>query len=880
MARKRHSLLNRLFSFLRQSKQLLASTNRRLSWTLLFLLAFIVTLLPSTPVFTNSVLPSAIQTFGVANAQNPGVAALLQKGIELCQAEKFAEAVVVLQQAAELAQADTIAKGTALNYLSAAYQKLGGWAEAEQAISNSLSLLQTLKQRGGSEVVLAYAQALNTQGQLNFSLGKPEQALKIWEQATVTYAQVKDDSGQIISLINQAQALQALGLYKKALDTLIDVNQLLLPQPNSIAKAVGLRSLGNALQTVGDTEKSQEVLKTSLKISEDLKADQATAETLISLGNTTLDPAQARDYYQRAVTIATSPTTRVQAQLNHFNRLLSDEQAKDAEALVPQLKTEIATIPPSRLAVYARLNFANSLMRAEREGVTLLPSNEIAQLISTGVKQAQTLDDQRAESYGLGTLGYLYEQNKQWKEAQSLTQKALLLSQAIKAEDISYRWQWQSGRIFKAVNNPEGAIAAYQESVSTLKALRNDLVSINADAQFSFRESVEPVYRELVDLLLKPGKVEPSQENLKQARNVIESLQLAELENFFRQACLEGNPVQIDQVDQSAAVIYPIILPKRLEVIVSLPQQPLRHYSTDVDQVEVEDVLLGLVDNLFDPKTQDFLPQSQQVYKWLIPADLEKELAQSKVETLTFVLDGVMRNVPMSVLHDGQKFLIEKYGVALTPGLQLLDVRPLSKERLTALIGALTEARQGLPALPGVAVEVNQIKDKVNNELLLDPKFTKQALTTQLKAFSGPIVHLATHGEFSSDAKKTFILTWDDRIDINELSSLIKNRSSGQQGAIELLVLSACKTAQGDDRAALGLAGVAVRAGARSTIGSLWYVNDEATSTVMADFYKELATGSVSKAEALRRAQRTLLGKSGYQHPFFWAPYILVGNWL
>jgi CHAT domain-containing protein len=142
------------------------------------------------------------------------------------------------------------------------------------------------------------------------------------------------------------------------------------------------------------------------------------------------------------------------------------------------------------------------------------------------------------------------------------------------------------------------------------------------------------------------------------------------------------------------------------------------------------------------------------------------------------------------------------------------------------------------------------------------------------------VVHLATHGQFSSKAEDTFILTWDDRINIKQLNNVLKTRDRRESSIIELLVLSACQTAVGDKRAALGLAGMAVRAGARSTLASLWSINDAATASFMIKFYQNLADNKVTKAEALRRAQLALLQNPEYRHPYFWAPFILVGNWL
>jgi CHAT domain-containing protein len=142
------------------------------------------------------------------------------------------------------------------------------------------------------------------------------------------------------------------------------------------------------------------------------------------------------------------------------------------------------------------------------------------------------------------------------------------------------------------------------------------------------------------------------------------------------------------------------------------------------------------------------------------------------------------------------------------------------------------------------------------------------------------VVHLATHGQFSSQADDTFILTWDNRLNAKELDTLLRVTDQSRPNAIELLVLSACQTATGDKRAALGLAGVAVRAGARSTLASLWSIDDKSSALLMSQFYRELVRTEVTKAEALRLAQLSLLQNPRYQHPRYWAPFVLVGNWL
>jgi CHAT domain-containing protein len=234
----------------------------------------------------------------------------------------------------------------------------------------------------------------------------------------------------------------------------------------------------------------------------------------------------------------------------------------------------------------------------------------------------------------------------------------------------------------------------------------------------------------------------------------------------------------------------------------------------------------------------------------------------------------------MAVLHNGKEYLIEKYGISVTPGLELLEPQPLERARIEVLKAGLSEARQGFAALPYVANEIAQIQAQVPGKVLLNQQFTKTTLQNAIDKVSFPVVHLATHGQFSSKAEDTFILAWDGRINVRELNNLLQTRDL-RRTPIELLVLSACETAEGDNRAALGIAGVALRAGARSTLATLWVVDDEGTAALMSRFYQELTNAKVTKAEALRRAQLSILQNPKYrQQPYYWAPYILVGNWL
>lgn len=819
---------------------------------------------------------------------------LMQEGLQHYQSGQYTAAVRVWKQALDAfaAREDGINQAMALSNLALAYHQLGLLPEANEAITTSLQILQA-KDTNTNRLKI-FAQALNTQGKLQLAQGQAEQALTTWQQATKTYQQVGDKTGIVRSFINQAQALKVLGFYERVKDTLEQANQILQDQPDSDIKAAGLLSFGDALRLVGDLQQSQKVLQQSLAISQQLNSPTAITAALMSLGNTAYALQQfeeALKYYQQASTSSTSPTTTLQAQLNQLRLLIDTKKWTDAEELSSEIQPQLANLPTMRTTIYARINFIQSLIKlwSQTSAVKTPTPQAAAQILATAVQQAKELGDQRAQAYALGYLGQIYEETEQWSEAQLLTNQALLLAQSSNTPDIAYQWQWQLGRLLKAqagegnVNSSTytSAIAAYKEAINTLNSLRNDLVATNLDLQFSFRESVELVYRQLVGLLLQPldgGEV--SQENLKLAREAIESLQLAELDNFFREVCLTAQPEQIDRVDPNAAVIYPIILPDRLEVILSLPNQSLRHYTTAISQSELDDILNKARRSLRRTALDaERLPLFQKVYDWLVRS-AESDLAASGIKTLVFALDGSLKNLPMAALYDGKQYLVEKYAVALTPSLQLLQPQALTREQIKVLVGGLSEARQGFLALPGVEAEVKQIESEIPAQVLLNQQFTSTAIQSQIKAAPFPVVHLATHGQFSSESDKTFILAWDERIDVKELGGLLQAREQSDRKPIELLVLSACETAAGDNRAALGLAGVAVRSGARSTLATLWPVDDRSTSGFMVKFYQTLAESKVAKAEAVRDAQLELLKQPQFKHPFYWAPFVLIGNWL
>ncbi|PSB33069.1 CHAT domain-containing protein [Stenomitos frigidus] len=920
-----------------------------------------------SPAIQKAVLPTPI-----AAPASTTPLQLTQDGRRQYENGQFAEAITLWQNAAAGFEAanDPINQAMVLSNLALAYQQLGQMQQAQQTIEKSLQLLGcsasgTACRVSDKDQTKVLAQALTTLGSLQLAQGQAEQALTTWQQAGDRYQQVNDQAGVVRTQINQAQALQAGGLYRRAEALLQQVSQTLEKQADPTIKVSGLISYGDALRRMGNLKQSQDVLKNALKLAQQQRAIADTAAAYLSLGNTVR--AQIRSgnsaasqptdtalhYYQQAAAIAPNPTVKMQAQLNQLSLLIETKSWQDAQTLAQQLLPQFPGLPTSRTKTYAQISYASNLIQLaakdapsgygrlcqERTALdrptvytqgndtqgkavaidkvkSLAPTIALDQItqpfspltiaaytLADAIQQSSTVQDWQAKSFALGYLGHAYEIDGRCSEALPLTRQALALAQSHKALDIAYRWEWQTGRLYRDLattpianrdkqaiaTSPEyqNAIAAYKAAFATLQSLRRDLAAGNADAQFNFQEQTEePIYREFVDLLLRPTT--PSQDNLAQARAVIESLQIAELENFLQEPCVASNAESIDRVADEAnsttAALFPIILKDRIEVILKLPRQKdLIHYSYAITEAQVSETIEQFHQKLqLDYGFETVKVEAKAVYDWLL-AQGRTQLDTAKIDTLVFVPDSKLRNVPMSALYDGKQFLVENFATTVALNLQLQNPKPLPKQ-LRVLAASLTDppanfanfaklenVNKELTAIANAGITVIPIQDK---------QFTTQAFNQKINQSSFSIVHLATHGQFSSDPQKTFLLTASGSIKVDDIGTLFRTRGLNRTDEIELLVLSACETASGDNRATLGIAGTTVRAGARSAIASLWSLDDESSVELMKQFYQQLGKGSISRAEALRQAQLALIKSEQYAYPRYWAPLILLGNWL
>jgi CHAT domain-containing protein len=776
-----------------------------------------------------------------------------------------------------------LAQALSLGNLSLCYQQLGQWSAAVQPIHQALKLVSNRNSA-------ALAQLLDIEAALLFNRGNPAEALQRWEQvATFTHS---EPMRYLSNQIHQSQALQQLGLHRRVIALLSKTLGLPDPQdrqaflqrlyalPVQPENITILELFAKSLQAIDRPQLAKYILTDSLILAQQQNLPIATLQ--LTIAQLLQAQGEADSALQLLQTVANQDKGEpgLQALLGQLSLLSKFPKLNlSIPDLLAKITAQLNERPISRITIVARMNLANTLLQLKTSPETILPILQIAQ------SQAEELGDRRLQADILGTLGAIAEVQQQWQLAADYTSQSVNLAQLLNAPEISYRWQWQLGRILKAQGQIQPAIAAYQSSIATIKSLRADLVGASANLQFSFRDSVEPIHRQLVSLLLQSGQAQ----DLKIARDVIESLQLVELDNFFREACLTVTPAQIDQVDQTAGVIYPIILEDQLAIISSLPGgngQPrqIRYHTTPIAPGKFDQTIQLLRSDLAQANASELaLPELQKLYDQII-RPIQTDLSNSAVQTLVFVLDGALRNLPMAALYDGQQYLIEKYSIAVTPGLQLLSPKALKQSELAALIVGLDQERPPFAALPFIRQEVSKIQTQLRHRILYNETFTNTEFQTSINSVNYPIVHLATHGQFSGNVDDTFILTWDGKLNANELSSTLQTGELTRQQPLELLILSACETASGDQQSALGLAGVAVRSGARSTIATLWRVNDALSATLMGNFYNELAnikSTGISKAEALRRAQLSIINNPEYRNQLaYWAPYILIGNWI
>ena len=701
-------------------------------------------------------------------------------------------------------------------------------------------------------------------------IGQNYQALSHYQKAYEIYREQENINRARLCLISLAELKIELG---RPLEAIAIINKWKYPLPNSIN---GI--LGNAYLVASEYEQAISYYQKALD------SDLDSAQILASYNNlgSALEKLTQK-YLQFA---------QFSQQSEEKEKLLKQSQLTQQKAKeIRLIALKKASDNLSYEAIKAKINILKYITLAEREKylkqisseINLLPDNhqKIKFLISLNqlnysnpllLQQAKQIATEIGDNFALavayGELGYFYEQEKNYQEALKYTELAQLKISPFLNYNYLYRWQWQEGRIYAKINQKEQAKSAYLRSLDSINQIRAQIANAGNDAEFNFQEEVEPIYRELLHLLLE----NPREQELVQALEIFDKLQLSELENLFREPCFypEINNLAQWQKEENALFLVSIILDNKFHVIASLPNQKYSHHAENITKQELNSKIKQWQRELSDIHEPNYLNRGGFFYQ-LIFQPFAQEIKEIEPDLIVFINDGLLRNVPMSTLYDTeeQEFLIEKYPVSLALGRNFLISQEISTD-IKALAFGLSQPRPPINIpLPQVKEELKLVEAQLNAEGFIDQEFTKDNLQQYLRENQPTLLHLATHGEFTGLIENSFVQAYDQVITSKQLEQLLLLSN------LNLLTLSACETSTGNSRAVLGLAGIAVRTGIPSVVGTLWSIDDDLSVTIIDDFYHNWQTG-MSKAQALQFAKIKQI--KDQNHPLNWSAFVLIGH--
>ncbi len=488
--------------------------------------------------------------------------------------------------------------------------------------------------------------------------------------------------------------------------------------------------------------------------------------------------------------------------------------------------------------------------------------------------------DLAVSAAALVELARLNQTDGQSQAALGAAEQAMRAAQTVGRDDLIFRAAWRLGRLLRDSGASAEALQAFRVAFGGLRRIREDTGRTYVGGSSVFRRRYGAFHQEFVDLLTSAPAAE-RQPLLVEARAVMEDLKIEEVEDYFQQRCVADSSdlVRSDALGAGSAVLYPIILPDRLEVLMERDGVIYQHSEPIAQRTLTRLVKKARID--IQKFGRAYEKNAGAVYDLLI-RPFESQLAGA--DTLIFVPDGVLRLLPVAALWDGDAFLVEKVGVATVLGLNLIDPQNFAPDAVNTLVVGATEVpsrTEGkfMPRLEAVGREMTSVSSIMGGDALVEDDFKVEAFSAALNSKPFGVVHIATHALIGAKPSDNFIAASNGPIDIQKMALSLRARSLLTGERLELLTLSACATARGDDRAPLGLAGVAYTAGARSVLASLWPVFDNPTADLMADFYAGLKSGK-GRAASLREAQMNMLERGPeFGDPAAWAAFTIIGDW-
>ncbi|MEZ4525286.1 MAG: CHAT domain-containing protein [Desulfobacterales bacterium] len=690
-------------------------------------------------------------------------------------------------------------------------------------------------------------------------------------------------------------AYSAAGYYSKAMSVLEERKTEAEHTESLSCKAMFCNAFGDLHLLMGNRKKAIEYIKTALDAARKTKDSVIIAAVLNHLGIL----RAVNGYYAGAIPVweegilllrNAEEGEKLQAGLT-INILRAEQQsgnrvsgfsAGDIESALGMMEKN-----PDDWQKAADLIALGILVLKNAKKTDDLPES-ISPMLEKAATTGESIGNPQIISWAYGLMGQYCAQKKQYAEALSHTRKAVFAANQGDYPEILYLWQRQLGKLFHETGDREQAIAACEHAVETLHPIRTEFFTGLRDERSAFADHVKPVYLELASLYLETSEQadDPSAKAaaLNRAKATVESLKTAEVQDFFQDECIEEFASLQDRTSTASgqtALLYPLVLPDRLVLLLDF-SEPGQQNDMIYIPVEVDIPAFGKSVRRFrealEEADEDFTEEAARLYDWLIrPA--ETELAARNIDTLLVSPDGPLRMIPFAALYDGERYLVETFAIGTVLSAGLTDVRENARAEKQILLNGLSQGKEDFSPLPHVRMELEHIQNLVKSRMLLDDSFTVRNLKTELGNGQFSFVHMATHTVFGKNYAESFLLTFDGRLSMNQLDQLVFSEKY-KGNPLELLTLSACETALGDERSAFGLAGVALRSGAKSSLGTLWKTDDQAAFLTVEEFYRQMSISGLTKAKALQKAQIRLMHEKDYEHPVFWSPFLLIGNWL
>ncbi|MDZ8034431.1 CHAT domain-containing protein [Nostoc sp. DedSLP04] len=810
---------------------------------------------------------------------------------------------------------DRNGEGNSLMNVGSAYHNLGQYSKAIEFYEQSLTIKRKIGDRNGE------AKSLGNLGNVYQSLGKYAKAIDFYQQSLVIVHDIGDRNGEAVFLNNLGNASKLLGQYPKAID--------FYQQSLSIQRQIGdrngegnsLMNLGIAYRKLGQYTKAIDFYQQSLSIQRQIGDRNGEAKSLVNLGNANSDVGQyakAIDFYQQSLNIQHQIGDRDGEAVSLINfgssyHILGQyTKAIDLYQKSLVIFRDIGNPEGERLAlikigsIFEEHNQPELAIAFYKQSVNVQESIRQDIRILPREQQASYTKNIAAQNYrGLASL--LLEKNR--------VMEALQILDLLKVQELQDFLRNVQGneRTVKGIE----LLPQEQKILQDYTAIQETAIRLGAElADLRKLQNSTPTQQQRLQELEKIQ----AQTN-QQMSEFLKSPTVVALSQQIQQTAPQQNltlpayqdlQTRLQRLGKRIALFYTLVLDDRLELVLLPPGKPPIRRSVAIKRTELEKMIQTFRQDLQDPNSE-VKQSSQKLYDQLIKP-IEADLQQADVQSIIYAPDGQMRYIPLAALYDGKQWLTERYQINYLTALALTKLEPEPTNAPRVLAGAFTQGSYSVQVagqtydfqgLRFAKTEVEGLGAAIpNTTKLFDKAFNRDAILSQIKNYS--IVHMATHAVFVKGAPEDSFILMGDGTRIN-----LKEIEEWKLPNVTLVVLSACQTALGGELGTgleiLGFGYQLQRTGVRASIASLWEVNDGGTQTLMNTLYTRLKSGKITKAEAIREAQIAMItgknqssdskkrssvrltpGNSGQSapislnlsHPYYWAPFILIGNGL